>query len=204
MSSSRSTTGTKPPASSSYIQTETGNIVSRQSSICGSQNIVLSGKSILSPGCVIRGDLRRSGAGSKDGASSAGGGGSTVVIAMGKYCFVGEGTVLRPCYKTYKGVFSYYPMKIGDYVTIGANSVVEAASIGTGVEIGKGCIIGPLSILKDYSKVADGAVLGPGTIVPSLTEWSGSPARPTAQLGESTPEIAEAKAKAVYSNFRID
>jgi len=38
-------------------------------------------------------------------------------------------------------VFSYYPMKIGDYVTIGSSSIVEAASIGNGVEIGKNCII---------------------------------------------------------------
>lgn len=32
-------------------------------------------------------------------------------------------------------------MKIGDYVHIGANSVVEAAIIGNHVEIGKNCII---------------------------------------------------------------
>ena len=38
-------------------------------------------------------------------------------------------------------MFSYYPMKLGDLVTIGAGSVVEAATIGNGVEIGKGCII---------------------------------------------------------------
>jgi len=84
-----------------YIQTETGNIVSRQSLIYGSQNIVLSGKSILSPNCILRGDLRRTG--SSSGSSGSGGAGGTVVIAMGKYCFVGESTVLRPCYKTYKG-----------------------------------------------------------------------------------------------------
>ncbi|GAA5959826.1 hypothetical protein JCM3765_000115 [Sporobolomyces pararoseus] len=192
---SRSAGSKLPP--SPYIQTETGNIVSRQSLIYGSQNIVLSGKSILSPHCVLRGDLRRTGA-----SSSSGSGGGTVVIAMGKYCFVGEGTVLRPCYKTYKGVFSYYPMKIGDYVTIGSSSVVEAASIGTGVEIGKNCIVGPLAILKDYCKIHDGAIVGAGTIVPSLTEWSGSPARPIGQLPESTPEIAEAKAKSVYTSFK--
>ncbi|GAA5938784.1 dynactin subunit 5 [Sporobolomyces koalae] len=194
-----SRTGAKVPTSA-FIQTETGNIVSRQSVIYGSQNIVLAGKSILSPGCVLRGDLRRSAATS----STTSGGGATVVIAMGKYCFVGEQSVLRPCYKTFKGTFSYYPMKIGDYVTIGAGSVVEAASIGTGVEIGKNCIIGPLSILKDYCKIADGAILGAGTIVPSLTEWSGSPAKSIQQLAESTPEIAEAKAKAVYNSFRTD
>jgi UDP-3-O-[3-hydroxymyristoyl] glucosamine N-acyltransferase len=32
-------------------------------------------------------------------------------------------------------------MKIGDFVHIGANSVVEAATIGNHVEIGKNCVI---------------------------------------------------------------
>lgn len=36
---------------------------------------------------------------------------------------------------------NYYPVKIGDFVTIGAGSIVEAAQIGSCVEIGKNCII---------------------------------------------------------------
>jgi hypothetical protein len=48
-------------------------------------------------------------------------------------------------------VFSYYPMKIGDHVSIGAGSVVEAASIGTGVKIGKGCIIVRFPFLPLFS-----------------------------------------------------
>ena len=47
----------------------------------------------------------------------------------------------RPPYKTYRGNFNYYPMKVGDHVHIGANTVVEAAQIGNHVEIGKNCII---------------------------------------------------------------
>jgi carbonic anhydrase/acetyltransferase-like protein (isoleucine patch superfamily) len=47
----------------------------------------------------------------------------------------------RPPYKTFRGAFNYYPMKIGDYVHIGAGSVIEAATIGNHVEIGKNCII---------------------------------------------------------------
>jgi hypothetical protein len=50
-------------------------------------------------------------------------------------------TVYRPPYKTYRGNFNYYPMKIGDHVHIGAGTVVEAATIGNDVEIGKNCVI---------------------------------------------------------------
>ncbi|KAJ1983493.1 hypothetical protein H4R33_004726, partial [Dimargaris cristalligena] len=112
-----------------YIETETGNKVSRKSVICGSQNIILSGKTIIQTGCVIRGDLRRAGTG------------HAVVIAIGRYCLLGQQSIIRPPHKTYKGVFSYYPMKIGDHVMVGEGSIVEAASIGNYVEIGKNCVI---------------------------------------------------------------
>jgi acetyltransferase-like isoleucine patch superfamily enzyme len=55
-------------------------------------------------------------------------------------CPTHHGT-FRPPYKTYRGAFNYYPMKIGDFVHIGANTIVEAATIGNHVEIGKNCVI---------------------------------------------------------------
>lgn len=77
---------------SDFIETDTGNKVSRKCTICGSQNIILGGKTIIQHNVVVRGDLRR-----------AGGSGPAVVIAVGKYCVMGEGCVVRPPYKTYKG-----------------------------------------------------------------------------------------------------
>jgi len=41
--------------------------------------------------------------------------------------------------------FSYYPMKIGDHVTIGEGTIVQAATIGSFVSIGKNCVIVSLS-----------------------------------------------------------
>ena len=73
---------------------------------------------------------------------------------MGRYCNICEGVVIRPPGKIYKGLewfcnhdanggrsFTFYPVRIGDCVTIGQNSIVEAAQIGLGVDIGKECII---------------------------------------------------------------
>jgi dynactin-5 len=52
-----------------------------------------------------------------------------------------DGIYHRPPYKTYRGNFNYYPMKVGDHVHIGSGTVVEAATIGNHVEIGKNCVI---------------------------------------------------------------
>ena len=86
-------------------------------------------QSIIQKNSILRGDLRRAG------------GGQVVVISMGRFCTLEEACLLRPPYKTYKSIFSYYPMKVGDYVRVGARSIVEAASLGTGACIGKDCIV---------------------------------------------------------------
>jgi dynactin-5 len=103
--------------------------------------------------------------------------------------------VSSPPYKTYRGNFNYYPMKIGDHVQIGANSVVEAATVGNHVEIGKNCVVvgvtvqnlwqyilnvrnllqGKFTIIKDCAKIADNTILPPNTVVPALSLFSGSP-----------------------------
>lgn len=85
----------------------------------------------LTPGAILRGDLRRS---TPNNAHH-------VVLSLGKYCLVGEGAVLRPPGKIYKGTFTFYPVRIGDCVHIGPDAIVEAASVGHGVEIGARAIV---------------------------------------------------------------
>lgn len=74
---------------------------------------------------------------------------------MGRYCNIGEGSIIRPPGKMYKGYarrvhhehrltrrqFTFYPVRITDCVFIAENCIVEAAQIGMGVEIGANCII---------------------------------------------------------------
>ncbi|EJD07275.1 dynactin, subunit p25 [Fomitiporia mediterranea MF3/22] len=173
-----------------FIETDTGNKVSRRATIAGPQNIILGGKTIISSGAIIRGDLRRTGPG------------HTVVIQLGRYCVIGENCVVRPPYKTYRGQFNYYPMKIGDHVHIGAGSIVEAASIGSHVEIGKNCIISKFVIIKDCAKIADNTVLMPGCVVPALAHFSGAPGQFVEDLPESTQEVIEAETKSYYDRFQ--
>ncbi|OZJ05803.1 hypothetical protein BZG36_00872 [Bifiguratus adelaidae] len=171
-----------------YIQTAS-NIVSRKSVICGSQNIVLGGKTIIDDECVIRGDLRRIG------------GPNTVAVAIGRYCLLSKGSVIRPPYKTYKGVFSYYPMKIGDHVTIGESTIVEAASIGSFVHIGKNVVIGRFAIIKECCYIADDTIIPPNTVIPSFSIYEGTPGTFNSELPECTQEMYELATRDYYTKF---
>lgn len=64
-----------------------------------------------------------------------------MAIMMGEGCSIERGAIIRPPFKTNKGQFNYYPMKIGNQVRIGSGSLVESASLGNGVSIGRDCII---------------------------------------------------------------
>ncbi|KAJ3054748.1 hypothetical protein HK097_000919 [Rhizophlyctis rosea] len=137
---------------------------------------------VIQTECVVRGDLRRTG------------GGHAVVVAIGRYCMLGQRSVIRPPYKTYKGIFSYYPMKIGDHVVIGEDTIVEAATIGNYVHIGKNCVIGRFAVIKDCCRILDNTVIPPNSVVPSFSVYGGNPD----ELPECTQEVYEAQTKEFY------
>ncbi len=64
-----------------YIETASGNKVSRQSVLCGSQNIVLNGKTIVMSDCIIRGDLAN--------------------VRVGRHCVISKRAVIRPPFKKF-------------------------------------------------------------------------------------------------------
>ncbi|KAJ3064011.1 hypothetical protein HDU98_000235 [Podochytrium sp. JEL0797] len=174
---------------SDFIETDTGNKVSRKSVIHGSQNIILGGKTIIGPECMVRGDLRRSGPG------------HAVVIAVGKYCVLASKALIRPPSKVYKNVFSYYPMKIGDFCHIGEGSIVEAAQIGSHVTIGKNCVIGRFAVIKDCAQILDNTVIAPNCMVPSFSVYGGNPGRLVDELPECWMQMAEKSAMEYYASF---
>ncbi|GMK57882.1 hypothetical protein CspeluHIS016_0407160 [Cutaneotrichosporon spelunceum] len=173
-----------------YVETDTGNKVSRKATILGAQNIVLAGKSIIQTRAIVRGDLRRNQTG------------SYVVISMGRYCLLGERAILRPPGKIYKGAFTFYPVRIMEYVNIGPDCIVEAASIGSCIEIGARSIIGKFTVIKDCARILPDSVVADGTVIPSLTVWGGNPAKLISTLPETYQETIEEKCKNYYRNFR--
>ncbi|KAF8545475.1 trimeric LpxA-like protein [Trichophaea hybrida] len=162
-----------------YIETDTGNKVSRKSNILGSQNIILGGKTIIQADCTIRGDLRRSGAPGQHG---------NVAIAVGRYCFFARSSVLRPPGKTHRG---FYPMKLGDHVFIGEGAVVEAAMVGSFVHIGAGSVIGKFSIIKDCVRIEEGTVVAPNTVIPPFSRVAGRPGVVIEELPETAQDSLE-------------
>uniref|UniRef100_A0A8C7EG53 Dynactin subunit 5 n=1 Tax=Nothoprocta perdicaria TaxID=30464 RepID=A0A8C7EG53_NOTPE len=142
---------------SEYIETASGNKVSRQSVLCGSQNIVLNGKTIVMNDCIIRGDLAN--------------------VRVGRHCVVKSRSVIRPPFKKFSKGVAFFPLHIGDHVFIEEDCVVNAAQIGSYVHIGKNCVIGRRCVLKDCCKILDNTVLPPETVVPPFTVFSGCPGK---------------------------
>ncbi|EPE27346.1 Trimeric LpxA-like enzyme [Glarea lozoyensis ATCC 20868] len=192
----------KKPVKGEYIETDTGNKVSRRSQIIGTTNIILGGKTVIQAEVIIRGDLLRT-----YPSSSSEGKGNPVAVAIGRYCFFSRGCELRPPGKMYKGyllfllpssspsylqhelmvfgsTFSHYPLKIADHVLIGPGTIVEAALIGSHVSIGAGCVIGKFAIIKDYARVLDGTVVPPNMVIPSFSVVGGRPGRVVGEVSE--------------------
>ncbi|TIA87603.1 hypothetical protein E3P99_03090 [Wallemia hederae] len=174
-----------------WIETDTGNRISRKATICAPVNIVLSGNVVIKPEVIIRGDLKRSGPS------------PSIAMNIGKFTFLDDGCIVRPAYKTYKGAFSYYPMKIGDYTSIGAQTVLEAAAVGSYVDIGKNCVVGRFVVIKDCAKIAPNSVIPPNTVIPPYAHFSGNPAVQIGTLPESTLDNVELAMTTAYNEFKM-
>ncbi|KAG7239493.1 hypothetical protein INR49_028964 [Caranx melampygus] len=96
-----------------YIETASGNKVSRQSVLCGSQNIVLNGKTIVMNDCIIRGDLANVRVGRHCVVKSRSSG--VLPLHIGDHVFIEEDCVVNAA-------------QIGSYVHIGKNCVIVSGN----------------------------------------------------------------------------
>ncbi|XP_076167226.1 dynactin subunit 5-like [Ptiloglossa arizonensis] len=164
-----------------YVETASGNKVSRQTVLCGSQNIVLHGKVIVQSDAIIRGDLAN--------------------VRTGRYCIISNNAIIRPPFKKFSKGVAFFPLTMGDYVFVGERAVVNAAIVGSYIYIGKNAVIGRRCILKDCCYIEDGAVVPPETIVPSYARVSGSPAKCVEELPDCTLELMLEFTKNYYQHF---
>mmetsp|Transcript_10858 Transcript_10858/g.10872 ORF Transcript_10858/g.10872 Transcript_10858/m.10872 type:complete len:182 (+) Transcript_10858:172-717(+) len=165
---------------SEYIQTSTGNIVSRKAVIFRPEQVELpGGRCIIKPGVIIRGDF--------------------APVQIQRYCVIGENTILRPSY-TISKTFKFIPLTIGKYSYIGENCIIESAVIGAGCDIGDDCILSMRCILKDHVKVESGSVVPPDMVVPPFSILSGCPARIIGEVQESATTLAQVEAIARFKS----
>ncbi|XP_031835541.1 dynactin subunit 5-like [Nomia melanderi] len=164
-----------------YVETASGNKVSRQTVLCGSQNIVLHGKVIVQSDAIIRGDLAN--------------------VRTGRYCIISKNAIIRPPFKKFSRGVAFFPLMMGDHVFVGERAVVNAAMVGSYIYIGKDAVIGRRCILKDCCYIEDGAVVPPETIVPSFTRVAGSPARCIEELPHCTLDLMLEFTKNYYQHF---
>lgn len=179
---------------SEYVETESGNRISRKSQLHATAYIVLGGKTIIEHGVELRGDCHR-----KDSKSP--------VIALGKFCILNENCSITPPHKksSSTGEDTYYPVKIGSYVQIGKNTKLTCASIGNNVYIGNNCTIGEFTIIKDCVVIKDDTVIPPYTVIAPMSIVSGnSPSKViTNQLPESAEQVLELNARQTYTGISI-
>jgi len=177
----------RKPTETNTSPQDTGNKVSRKSQIHGTQNIILGGRTVIQAEVCIRGDLHKTLTPSTPTSTTAAAQEqkqSNVAVAIGRYTFLSKGCLLRPPSKLHRGVYSYYPLKIGDHVFIGENCFVEAAVVGSNVHISRGSVIGKFAIIKDCVKVLEGTVVPAGMVVPSFSVVGGRPGRVVGEVGD--------------------
>ncbi|KAG6068887.1 hypothetical protein E4U32_007266 [Claviceps aff. humidiphila group G2b] len=180
------------PAKGDYIETDTGNKVARKAILVGTQNIMLGGKTVIQPEVMIRGDLVRTAPPPSSSISpSTTALPSSTAVAIGRYCFLSRGVLLRPPGRLYKGSYTYMPLRLGDHVFVGQNSVVQAATIGNHVRIGRDCTVNEFAIVKDYVRILDGAVVPSFMVIPSFSVVAGRPARVVGEVAEGEVEDFE-------------
>ena len=140
----------------------------------------MKGKSIIYPNAYVRGDFAR--------------------VRIGRYCDIGEGTLIRPPFDPHAYIDTkekidksknavdaksrnkstpsgFLPLLIGSHTHIGSNCVIEASSIGSRVSIGDNCVIGQRAVIKDCCRIESGTVIPDGMNIPPFSIVRGIPGR---------------------------
>jgi len=164
------------PEEEGYVKTAAYNYVSRKAFIHGAKNVEMKGKSIVHPKVHIRGDFQ--------------------TVRIGRYCHIGEGSILRPpsyqasldtsheggarengenSNEEEKQLIKFLPLIVGSHTRIGKGCVIEAAAVGSSVYIGDNCVISKRVIIKDCCYIASGTVIAQDTVIPPFSRVAGCP-----------------------------
>lgn len=179
-----------------YIQTNSGNIISRKCTMLKSQNVEFpSGKCVILDNVILKGDF--------------------APIKVDKYCIIQENTTIQPCHlildmkinnnsiknDSQSNNIKYIPLTIGAYTYIGKNCMINSASIGLGCIIGDNCILNSRSILKDHVHVEDNTIIPNDMVIPPFAIVSGTPGKIIGFVCESASITARNISLLKYKSF---
>lgn len=133
-----------------YTYNRRGNAIAKTAKIHGAQFIVHQGVSVVESLAEIHGELNN----------------GRPIISWGKHVVIGSRAVLQPARKP---TGEYTPLRIGNYVSIGSDTVIMASSIGSRVIVGKNCQIGAHAVIRDCTIIPDGSVVPPSAVVAPYT-----------------------------------
>ena len=115
-------------------------------------------------------------------------------IRIGARCNIQDGSVLHVTHES-SWAPDGTPLLLGDDITVGHGAILHACTIGDRCLIGMGAIVMDDAILESDCMIAAGAVVTPGTKVPSRTLWKGNPARLARDLSDAEVRNLEYSAR---------
>ncbi|EAT82019.1 mannose-1-phosphate guanylyltransferase [Parastagonospora nodorum] len=163
-----------------YIETDSGNKVSRRSAITGTANITLGGRTVIMADVQLRGDLHPT----RSTPSQSGKEVTPTSISIGRCTVISTGSVIKPPCRISRGQVHYYPMKIGDNVFVGPGCTIQAISISSHVHIGEKVTINQFAIIKENVKILPNTVIPANMVIASGSVVGGRPARVIGEVGE--------------------
>jgi len=79
---------------------------------------------------------------------------------------------------------SYYPIRIGDNVFIGPNSIISSVSISSHVYIGPNSVLSSFCVVKENCKILPDTIVPPNMVIPPGSIVGGRPGRIVGEVGE--------------------
>ncbi|CAO2651839.1 Nn.00g001220.m01.CDS01 [Neocucurbitaria sp. VM-36] len=163
-----------------YIETDSGNKVSRRAAITGTANITLGGRTVIMADVQLRGDLHPT----RSVPSQSGKEVTPTSISIGRCTVISTGSIIKPPSRISRGQVHYYPMKIGDNVFVGPNCTIQAINISSHIHIGEKVVINPFVIIKENVKILPNTVIPANMVIASGSVVGGRPARIVGEVGE--------------------
>lgn len=168
-----------------WIETSTGNRISRLAAINGAQNISISDNCTIGENCTLDGAVKTLAP-------------KEPSILLGKYCFLASNvTISPPVVKVIHNESIHSNVSIGSYTTIGDSTNVRLTQIGNRVTVGSHCELGEMTTINDCCVVEDNTHVPARAVIPPYSRVSGVPPKDfrVEELGPGYRKMLESDAR---------